>query len=53
MLLSTDKTNKATKTEIYDIEEEYYSKYFNAFLLSTVQGTPPGKGILQKQSGSK
>lgn len=23
------------------IEEEYYSKYFNAFLLSTVQGTPP------------
>lgn len=35
------------------IAEEYYSKYFNAFLGSTVQDTPPGIGILQKTMGTE
>lgn len=35
------------------IAEEYYSKYFNAFLGNTVQDTPPGIGILQKVMGTE
>lgn len=48
VLLSTHQANKATKT---DIEEEYYSEYFNAFLLSAVQGTPLEKWIRRNSWG--